>query len=208
MCQSFVNIFCMFSVCVKSEFVISVPFICMSNDCMVYIIFICASFVSAIFLCASSVNAIFMNQIVSHICIPICSISLCVISVCVLYMRVISIHVLFVYVKSICVICMCHIYVCVISVCVILVKAISMYVMYVCVMYQIYFVRCVKEYIPTGCWLMYHVRLAGGIVASELQLMFIFSPTEYLIIIRRTGEGKNNKTQISPTFSTQNFGSI
>ena len=87
----------------------------MSNDCMVYIIFICASFVSAIFLCASSVNAIFMNQIVSHICIPICSISiyfisLCVTSVCVIYMRVISIRVIFVYVKSICVICMCHIY--------------------------------------------------------------------------------------------------
>ena len=72
------------------------------------------------------------------------------------------------------------------------------------------FCKIVQEYIihiPTGCWLMYHVRLAGGIVASELQLMFIFSPTEYLII-RMTGGGKNNKSQISPTFSSQNFGSI
>ena len=108
----------------------------------------------------------------------------------------------------ICHIYMCHMYVSYVCMCHIGMCHISKCHINVCVMYQICFVKCVKEYIPTGCWLMYHVRLAGGIVASELQLMFIFSPTEYLIIIRRTGEGKNNKTQISPTFSTQNFGSI
>ena len=32
----------------------------------------------------------------------------------------------------------------------------------------------------TGLWLMYHVRFAGGRVASELQFRSKFSPTEYL----------------------------
>ena len=52
---------------------------------------------------------------------------------------------------------------------------------------------------------MYHVRLAGGIVASELQLMFIFSPTEYLRI-RMTGEGKITKDKSHRLSAPRIFG--
>ena len=38
----------------------------------------------------------------------------------------------------------------------------------------------VKRVVPTGLWLMYHVRFAGGSVASELQFSCRLSPTEYL----------------------------
>ena len=37
-----------------------------------------------------------------------------------------------------------------------------------------------KTCCPTGLWLMYHVRFAGGSVASELQFSCRLSPTEYL----------------------------
>ena len=56
----------------------------------------------------------------------------------------------------------------------------------------------------TGAWLMYHVRFAGGSVASEVQLMFIFSPTKYLVT-EMDRIRQNINTQTLPALSSQYF---